>query len=198
MPDGRLLCINQTSHALMAAEFCHHWGNRDFACPQPYAAVMLGIAQHDNGWYEWEQRPHLRGDGYPMDFLHGPPGEEKIALVATGRRPLPGPASVCRPVNGAMPSASIRLSFTTSASGGAGSRHRFHRPAGEADRRAAYAVAGGCGLWPGAEGRTPIRQHAPGQVRRFRQLARHHRFSIRRRPSSIARSTAPRPMRISS
>ena len=84
MPDGRLLCINQTSHALMAAEFCRHWGNRDFACPQPYAAVMLGVAQHDNGWYEWEQRPHLRGDGYPMDFLHGPPGEEKIALWQRG------------------------------------------------------------------------------------------------------------------
>lgn len=84
MPDGHLLCINQTSHALMAEEFCRHWGNHEFARPEPYSAVMLGIAQHDNGWYEWEQCPQLRDDGRPMDFLHGPPGEEKLALWQRG------------------------------------------------------------------------------------------------------------------
>lgn len=84
LPDDRLLCINQTSHALMAEEFCRAWGNDDFARPQPYTAVMAGIAQHDNGWFEWEQRPRLRADGYPMDFMHGPTGAEKIAQWQTG------------------------------------------------------------------------------------------------------------------
>ncbi|MCC6170033.1 MAG: DUF3891 family protein, partial [Caldilineaceae bacterium] len=79
-PNGQLLCVNQTSHGLMAAEFCRHWGNADFAAPTPYAPVMAAIAQHDNGWYEWELAPLLRPDGAPMDFLHGPPLPEKLAL----------------------------------------------------------------------------------------------------------------------
>jgi hypothetical protein len=70
LPTGELLCIHQTTHALMAAELCRHWGNRDFAHPEPPAPVMLGIAQHDNGWYEWELYPKLRADGYPQDFIH--------------------------------------------------------------------------------------------------------------------------------
>lgn len=82
--EDKLLCINQTSHGLMAAEFCRHWGNRDFAAPTPYAPVMAGIAQHDNGWYEWELAPQLRPDGAPMDFLHGPPPAEKLALWQLG------------------------------------------------------------------------------------------------------------------
>ncbi len=83
-PGDSLLCINQTSHGLMAAEFCRHWGNRDFATPAPYAPVMNGIAQHDNGWYEWELTPALRPDGAPMDFLHGPPLTDKLALWQLG------------------------------------------------------------------------------------------------------------------
>jgi hypothetical protein len=82
--NAGLLCINQTSHALMAAEFCRHWGNRDFAAPAPYAPVLAGIAQHDNGWYEWELAPLLRPDGAPMDFLHGPSLVKKLALWQLG------------------------------------------------------------------------------------------------------------------
>lgn len=82
--DGGLLCIHQTSHAAMAAVFCRHWGNQSFARPDPYDAVMLGIAQHDNGWYEWEQRPRLRADGYPMDFVHDADPLGKLALWRRG------------------------------------------------------------------------------------------------------------------
>lgn len=84
MPQGELLCINQTTHALLAAAFCRHWGNSDFESPTPYEAVMMGIAQHDSGWYEWDQAPRLRPDGRPMDFLHGPVGSEKLALWQDG------------------------------------------------------------------------------------------------------------------
>ena len=69
MGDGRLLCIHQTTHALMSAQFCRFWGNDDFATPQPYAPVMMAIAQHDNGWAEWETAPKLCDDGFPMDFM---------------------------------------------------------------------------------------------------------------------------------
>jgi hypothetical protein len=83
-PNGQLICIQQTSHALMAAELCRHWGNRDFAPPSPYAPVLSAIAQHDNGWYEWECAPEVRADGVPMDFMHGPTGETKRRLWERG------------------------------------------------------------------------------------------------------------------
>jgi hypothetical protein len=83
-PDGRLLCIHQTSHALMAYAFCRAWGNRDFAAPTPLAPVLAGIAQHDNGWTEWEAAPRLRPDGVPMDFMHGLAVAEKLALWQRG------------------------------------------------------------------------------------------------------------------
>jgi hypothetical protein len=82
--DGQLLCIHQTSHALMAAEFCRHWGNRDFARPAPFGPVMLGIEQHDNGWHEWELAPLLNAGGAPMSFLQGPPTPEKLELWRRG------------------------------------------------------------------------------------------------------------------
>ena len=41
----------------MAADFCRHWGNDAFAVPTPYEPVIMAIAQHDNGWYEWEEAP---------------------------------------------------------------------------------------------------------------------------------------------
>ena len=84
LADGRTLCINQTSHALMAAALCRHWGNDAFAVPTPYEPVMMAIAQHDNGWYEWEEAPLLRPDGFPMDFMHGPAADAKAALWALG------------------------------------------------------------------------------------------------------------------
>lgn len=84
LPDNQLLCINQTTHALMSAALCRHWGNAHLSAPAPYDIVMMAIAQHDNGWWEWEQAPLLRADGYPMDFLHGPSGEEKLAIWRRG------------------------------------------------------------------------------------------------------------------
>jgi hypothetical protein len=84
LSNGQLFCIHQTSHALMAEEFCRHWGNAQFAQPQPYAAVMLGIAQHDNGWYEWELHPKLRADGYPQDFIHESDLAGKLQLWGRG------------------------------------------------------------------------------------------------------------------
>jgi hypothetical protein len=82
--DGRLLCVNQTAHAAMSEAFCRHWGNADFARPAPYDAVILGIGQHDNGWWEWEQQPRLRADGYPMDFIHHDNPMGKVALWRRG------------------------------------------------------------------------------------------------------------------
>jgi hypothetical protein len=84
MPNGQLLCINQTTHALMAADFCRHWGNADFAKPSPYSVVMCAIAQHDNGWYEWEAAPELDVAGAPLAFIPGPSYAEKLPIWQRG------------------------------------------------------------------------------------------------------------------
>jgi len=84
LPDGGLLCIPQPTHALMAAQFCRHWGNRDFVRPEPWELVLPGVAQHDNGWVEWEAAARLRSDGVPMDFVHYADVAGKAALWRRG------------------------------------------------------------------------------------------------------------------
>jgi hypothetical protein len=90
LPNGQLFCVNQTSHALMAAEFCRQWGNRDFAKPQLYEVVMAAIAQHDNGWYEWEMTPEVDAGGAPLAFIPGPPYATKLEIWQRGIRRAAG------------------------------------------------------------------------------------------------------------
>ncbi|MEX1018518.1 MAG: DUF3891 family protein [Litorilinea sp.] len=93
LSNGRLLCIRQTTHALVSQTFCRHWGNNHggnhegnvtFARPRPLDVVLMAIGQHDNGWTEWEAAPEVRADGYPMDFLAGPSVPVKLALWQRG------------------------------------------------------------------------------------------------------------------
>lgn len=83
-PNGQLLCVCQPTHALMAAQFCRHWGNGDFAKPMLYEVVMTAIAQHDNGWYEWEAEPEVDSDGAPLAFIPGPPYNVKLPIWQLG------------------------------------------------------------------------------------------------------------------
>lgn len=56
--------ITQPDHAAVSGYFAAHWGNDEFARPGYYgsskdpealrAETVLGIAEHDNGWWEWE------------------------------------------------------------------------------------------------------------------------------------------------
>lgn len=86
LPNGQWFCANQTSHALMAAQFCRHWGNREFATPSPYDLVMNAIAQHDNGWYEWEAAPEIDANGAPVAFIPGIGYAEKLDIWQRGIR----------------------------------------------------------------------------------------------------------------
>ncbi len=69
--------VTQPDHAEVSGYMAAHWGNDDFAQPGYYAKsvdperlrteTVLGIAQHDNGWWEWEAAPDLSEvDGLPM------------------------------------------------------------------------------------------------------------------------------------
>lgn len=84
LPNGQLLCVNQTTHALMAEQFCRHWGNAEFARPIPYDVVMAAIAQHDNGWYEWEAAPEVDDAGAPLAFIPGPHYARKFKIWQRG------------------------------------------------------------------------------------------------------------------
>ncbi len=72
----RLWLVTQPDHAQVAGYLAAHWGNDDFARPGCYASVpdseklraetLMAIAQHDNGWWEWEASPTLADvDGFP-------------------------------------------------------------------------------------------------------------------------------------
>jgi hypothetical protein len=76
--DGTLILITQPDHARLAATLVCAW---TAAVPVPAssrAAVLFGIAQHDNGWHEVDRAPILnRGTARPHDFMDLPPGMKR-------------------------------------------------------------------------------------------------------------------------
>lgn len=57
--NPQLLVIRQTDHAFLAGFFAREWGNETFSKPQPNGSFCLAVAEHDNGWTEWELKPEL-------------------------------------------------------------------------------------------------------------------------------------------
>jgi hypothetical protein len=65
-----VVCIGQASHAWVSGQLARHWGNADFARPEPFEEVCLGAEQHDVGMAEADVQPDLDPDtGYPRSFL---------------------------------------------------------------------------------------------------------------------------------
>ena len=70
--DDEWWLITQPAHAELAGQMAAHWGNDTFASPGHFATsthpdrlkqeVLLAIAEHDNGWWEWEADPVLSPD----------------------------------------------------------------------------------------------------------------------------------------
>ena len=70
--DGRLILALQIDHSRVAGYLAAHWGNNEFAKPEPYASVVLAAQEHDTGWWEWEMCPSTLNDkGYPLDYHDG-------------------------------------------------------------------------------------------------------------------------------
>ena len=78
--DDKLWLTSQLDHAAVSGYLAAHWGNDQFTalghyspCPDPEllrAETVLAIAEHDNGWWEWEADPQLDPeDGLPLDLL---------------------------------------------------------------------------------------------------------------------------------
>lgn len=74
--DGKIWMVTQPDHSQIAGYIAAHWGNRLFACPGYFSAsvkdperlraeAILAIAEHDNGWWEWEAIPDVSvADGF--------------------------------------------------------------------------------------------------------------------------------------
>lgn len=70
--DG-LICITQPTHAWVAGQLAHAWGNEAFGSFAPRPEVCLGAELHDIGWLRWEPNPTLNPQtGYPHSFTELP------------------------------------------------------------------------------------------------------------------------------
>ena len=82
--DPQLLVIRQTDHAFLAGFFAREWGNERFSKPQPNSSFTLAVAEHDNGWGEWELQPELDPKTHmPYSFMSIPTATH-IALYQKG------------------------------------------------------------------------------------------------------------------
>ena len=70
--DSHLMLALQIDHSRVAGFLAAHWGNKDFARPEPYSSIVLAAHEHDSGWWEWEMKPSTLNDrGYPLDYHDG-------------------------------------------------------------------------------------------------------------------------------
>ena len=71
------LLIAQHDHALIAGELAEHFGNADFAPPEPREPALRGVRLHDCGWPTHDDQPTVNKDGKPLDVFETP---REIAL----------------------------------------------------------------------------------------------------------------------
>lgn len=66
-PEGESwLLITQPDHAALAGTLARAW--RGGPAPDPLEETLLAIAEHDNGWREWEAAPTVNEHGEPRHF----------------------------------------------------------------------------------------------------------------------------------
>ncbi|HEU5394357.1 MAG TPA: DUF3891 family protein [Candidatus Methylomirabilis sp.] len=67
--NSHWLCIGQPEHARLAGAMAEAWGRTPFLPPEPRTEVLQAVAEHDNGWAEWEAAPGLDpAAGCPVHF----------------------------------------------------------------------------------------------------------------------------------
>ena len=67
--DERLLLVLQIDHSRKVGWMAAHWGNDVFAPLRPYNSMVLAAQEHDSGWWDWEIKPTLNKEGYPLDYI---------------------------------------------------------------------------------------------------------------------------------
>ncbi len=95
--DHEVWMVQQHHHAQVSGFLAAHWGgNNRFAHPGDYPGstdparwrdeVVLGIAEHDNGWWEEEAIPRIASDGLPVGVgeAASPTEENEFAAWRSG------------------------------------------------------------------------------------------------------------------
>ena len=67
--EDQLLLVLQIDHSRIVGMMAAHWGNDTFARLEPYASMVLAAQEHDSGWWNWEIKPTLNKEGYPLDYI---------------------------------------------------------------------------------------------------------------------------------
>ena len=79
-----MVAIRQTDHAFLAGFFAREYGNEIFKRPEPSASFCLAVAEHDNGWQEWELQPGVDHKSFTPHTFMTVPTSEHIDLYQRG------------------------------------------------------------------------------------------------------------------
>ncbi len=66
--DSGWILITHPDHARLAGQFAEHWGNDDFAPPEPRADILAAVYRHDDAWAARDAAPKLTREGRPSAF----------------------------------------------------------------------------------------------------------------------------------
>lgn len=79
-----IVAIRQTDHAFLAGFFAREYGNETFTRPEPSSSFCLAVAEHDNGWQEWELDPGVDPKNFVPHTFMTVPTDQHIALYQRG------------------------------------------------------------------------------------------------------------------
>jgi hypothetical protein len=62
------ILVAHRDHARLAAAVAAHWGNAEFAAPEPRAEILTAVARHDDAWQARDAEPFITREGRPSAF----------------------------------------------------------------------------------------------------------------------------------
>jgi hypothetical protein len=66
--DAGWTLVEHREHARLAGRIAAHWGNADFAAPEPLADILEAVFHHDDAWAARDSEPRLTRQGRPSAF----------------------------------------------------------------------------------------------------------------------------------
>jgi hypothetical protein len=66
--DSGWTLVEHREHARLAGRLAEHWGNAEFAAPEPRADILEAVARHDDAWAARDASPVLTREGRPSAF----------------------------------------------------------------------------------------------------------------------------------
>jgi hypothetical protein len=66
--DTDWILIEHREHAHLAGRMAAHWGNAEFAPPEPRADILVAVMRHDDAWALRDAEPSLTREGRPSAF----------------------------------------------------------------------------------------------------------------------------------